>query len=717
MARRKPIDQMRWWKRLKEQKYIRVILYILLGFMMYFVMLDNVLPEKLNIRLSSVAEHDIRSPMTVENKAATEQKRQEAVEAISPVFVQKKEYAQHQVEKANDIFDLIAQVNHENEQASEGTGAIKQTEAEKLAYVKEVLSSGTSNHLSDETLLSLLQASNEQLQIAKETTANVVYEVMTKRISLSDLEAAKESIAEKITISTVSNRLKNAMIEIARFTIIPNFIYDDKATERLRQEAREAIEPVIIREGQLLVKENEIINHELYEQLRMVGLLDDSFNILPYIGLAIFVALLVGLITYYIKETKTSVETNNSHLLMFVAIFFVTLSMMKISSLLELIGVTAVELVVPVAVGSMLLTLLIHQRIALFSSVIFAIIGSVIFNNETAGLFNFTEGIYLLFSSIAAVYYLGKSTRMTRILQAGLFVSVMNMVLTSAILLMKTVQYSAIEFGLYLGFSFASGFLAAVLTLGLLPFFEAGFSILSTAKLIELSSPNHPLFRKLLIEAPGTYHHSVMVANLAEAACEAVGANGLLARVGAYYHDIGKTKRPHFFIENQMKIDNPHDKISPQLSATIIISHPYDGAEMLKEHKMPKEIIDIAEQHHGTTLLKYFYHQACKESDKEIHESQFRYPGPKAQFKEAAIVGFADSVEAAVRSMQKPNPDKIEALVRKILTDRLEDGQFDECDLTLRDLDKIANTILETLQGTFHSRIEYPEDIKERGAK
>lgn len=717
MARRKPIDQMRWWKRLKEQKYIRVILYILLGFMMYFVMLDNVLPEKLNIRLSSVAEHDIRSPMTVENKAATEQKRQEAVEAISPVFVQKKEYAQHQVEKANDIFDLIAQVNHENEQASEGTGAIKQTEAEKLAYVKEVLSSGTSNHLSDETLLSLLQASNEQLQIAKETTANVVYEVMTKRISLSDLEAAKESIAEKITISTVSNRLKNAMIEIARFTIIPNFIYDDKATERLRQEAREAIEPVIIREGQLLVKENEIINHELYEQLRMVGLLDDSFNILPYIGLAIFVALLVGLITYYIKETKTSVETNNSHLLMFVAIFFVTLSMMKISSLLELIGVTAVELVVPVAVGSMLLTLLIHQRIALFSSVIFAIIGSVIFNNETAALFNFTEGIYLLFSSIAAVYYLGKSTRMTRILQAGLFVSVMNMVLTSAILLMKTVQYSAIEFGLYLGFSFASGFLAAVLTLGLLPFFEAGFSILSTAKLIELSSPNHPLFRKLLIEAPGTYHHSVMVANLAEAACEAVGANGLLARVGAYYHDIGKTKRPHFFIENQMKIDNPHDKISPQLSATIIISHPYDGAEMLKEHKMPKEIIDIAEQHHGTTLLKYFYHQACKESDKEIHESQFRYPGPKAQFKEAAIVGFADSVEAAVRSMQKPNPDKIEALVRKILTDRLEDGQFDECDLTLRDLDKIANTILETLQGTFHSRIEYPEDIKERGAK
>jgi putative nucleotidyltransferase with HDIG domain len=185
--------------------------------------------------------------------------------------------------------------------------------------------------------------------------------------------------------------------------------------------------------------------------------------------------------------------------------------------------------------------------------------------------------------------------------------------------------------------------------------------------------------------------------------------------VGSYYHDLGKTKRPYFFIENQMKMDNPHDELAPELSKTIIIAHPYDGAETLRNSKMPKEIIDIAEQHHGTTLLKYFYHKANQESEQTISEADYRYPGPKAQKIEAAIVGISDCVEAAVRSIAKPAPEKIESLVKKIITDRLEDGQFDECDLTLKQLNIVALSICETLKGTFHSRIEYPEDVKVKG--
>ncbi|MBS4465117.1 HDIG domain-containing metalloprotein, partial [Lactococcus garvieae] len=176
--------------------------------------------------------------------------------------------------------------------------------------------------------------------------------------------------------------------------------------------------------------------------------------------------------------------------------------------------------------------------------------------------------------------------------------------------------------------------------------------------------------------------------------------NGLLARVGSYYHDLGKTRRPHFFIENQFKGENPHDKISPQLSKTIIISHPHDGGELLRQHKMPKEIIDIAEQHHGTSLLKFFYHKANEGADQPVPESQFRYPGPKPQTKVNSIISIADSVEAAVRSMQKPTPDKIENLVDKIIKDKLEDGQFDESDLTLRELNEIKVSMCETLNGT-----------------
>ena len=241
-----------------------------------------------------------------------------------------------------------------------------------------------------------------------------------------------------------------------------------------------------------------------------------------------------------------------------------------------------------------------------------------------------------------------------------------------------------------------------------MPFFEAGFNILSTIRLIELSNPNHPLLKKILTETPGTYHHSVMVANLAESACEAIGANGLLARVGCYYHDVGKTKRPHFFIENQINNENPHDRLPPEASRDIIIAHAVDGAAELKKHKMPKEIVDIAEQHHGTTLLKYFYFKA-KEENPETLESDFRYPGPKPQSKETVIIGLADSVEAAVRSMVNPTPDQIKTLVHNIVQDRLMDGQFNECDVTLKEIEIVKETFCETLNGIFHSRIEYPD--------
>ncbi|MDE5413899.1 HD family phosphohydrolase [Alkalihalobacterium chitinilyticum] len=721
MNKRSPIDQMTWWKKIKDHRYLRGVLFVILAVFLFLSMLDNIIPEKIEVRMSSVAEQDIRAPITVENKIATEQKRREVLEAVQPVYALKKEYAQMQVEKINDIFDLIHLVNEEMTKTELEAEAGQETEKlsleERLTYVQEVISSGTTNDLSDETVRTLLLSSSSQLQVARETTTNAVHSVMSERIAINDLAQAKRSVRDKIAILTVSNRLHDAMIETAQFAIIPNYIYDDKATERLQQEAVESVEPVIIREGQLLVKQGELINHEIYEQLRMVGLLDDAFNIFPYLGLALLVLLMVGMLSYYLNEAQTSVKTNNSHLLMFILIFFIGVSVMKITSLIERLDIVAVGLIVPVAVGAMLLTTLIHQRIALFSSIFFAIIASIIFNNDAVGTFNFTFGVYILFSCFAGVYFLGRSTSMTRILKAGLFVSFINMVTILSILFLKGFQQNWIEVGMYLGFAFLSGFIAAVLTLGLVPFFEAGFGILSTTKLIELSNPNHPLLRRILLEAPGTYHHSVVVGNLAEAACESIGANGLLARVGSYYHDIGKTKRPHFFIENQMKIDNPHDKISPQLSKTIIISHPYDGADMLKEYKMPKEIIDIAEQHHGTTLLKYFYHKANQETDQTIPEEQFRYPGPKAQTKEAAIVGIADCIEAAVRSLTKPTPDKILAMIRKIVTDRLEDGQFNECDLTLKELDKVAVSMYETLQGTFHSRIEYPEDPKEKGAK
>ncbi|WP_231686739.1 HD family phosphohydrolase [Bacillus sp. JCM 19034] len=644
MRRQSPIDQLKWWQRVRDHRYIRMILFLIVSVILYFLMLGNMMHDTLDVRLSEIADQDIRSPITVEHRSETESRRAEARDSIGPVYELKREYAETQVRKVNDIFDLITQVR--NEESEENGEELEEEEPtpvseeqlfeDRLTYIKEVLSPGTSNDLSDETLMTFLQTTDSQLQIARESTTNAVYEIMSESISTRELADAKQDVENQIAISTVSNRLLDAMVEVAQFAIIPNYIYDANATQQMREEAAENVETVLIREGELLVREGEMINHEIYEQLRLVGLLDDQVHFLPYIGLALLVILMMAMLSYYLSQAKTSIQTNNSHFLMFIIIFLITVVLMKMVSLLEIIEIIGLPYVVPVSLGAMLITLLIHTRIALFTSVMFAIIGSVFFNNDTAGTFNFTYGFYMLFSGFAGAYFLEKSNRVSRILRAGIFVSGINVVVVITLLFLKAVQPSWIELGMHLVFAFLSGFIASVLTIGLLPFLEIGFGILSTTRLIELSSPNHPLLRKILVEAPGTYHHSVVVGNLSEGACEAIGENGLLARVGSYYHDLGKTKRPHFFIENQMKMENPHDKISPQLSRTIITAHPYDGAEMLREYKMPKEIIDIAEQHHGTSLLKYFYHKANQESEQEIPESQFRYPGPKPQTKVAA---------------------------------------------------------------------------------
>lgn len=370
----------------------------------------------------------------------------------------------------------------------------------------------------------------------------------------------------------------------------------------------------------------------------------------------------------------------------------------------------------PFAFGTMLIALLLDTRLAIWFGVLFSLAAGILFNDEQLLLFDYRYGLVALVSGTAGALSLAGVRNRPSILRAGLFASLSGTVAIVALHLLMSAEGDLRLLLQSVGFGLLSGLLSAVLTIGFLSLFETAFDILSPLRLLELSNPNHPLLRKLLVEAPGTYHHSVMVANLAEAAAEAIGADGLLARVGAYYHDIGKTKRPQFYIENQMQMENPHDKISPHLSKTIILSHPKDGVEMLEEHRIPKPIRDIAAQHHGTTLLKYFYHKAKEiNGENQVLEEDFRYPGPKAQFKEAAIVGIADGIEAAVRSLSRPTPGRIESIVRKVIRERLEDGQFNDCDLTMKELELIAQSMCETLQGIFHVRIEYPEEVSGKG--
>lgn len=706
-------------------KIFRILLFLLIGVVMYSAMYSNVKPEKLNLELFSVAEKTIRSPITIEDKESTEANRMKAVEQVKDVYRVKSEYAQNRVDLVTSIFGSVTEVNDEvKEELDQKKKAAEDADGEdapapeepaieeKLAKLKTKLTENETKTLSDEVFIALLQASKEELLVAKDLTVTAINNTMKRSVPADEVENAKLNVEEELRYTSLSSNLKKAVIELGRYAVVQNEFYDPEATEDQRQQAMDSVEPVRILEGQILVDEGQLISREVYKKLQLVGLLESENSYKPFIGLAMLVALILFALFVIFNEME-NVDKKQKNLLIFSIIFITSILLMKMVSLFDEFEYSEIGYIFPAAMGAMLIKILINERLALFQMAILAVSGTIIFNEGITGTLNVTIGVYILISGLAAILFLQKQSRRSKILQAGLSVSVVNLIVILSILFLRNSQYSGLEYGFYFIAAFVSGIVSAVLTIGLLPFFEAGFGILSTLRLIELSNPNHPLLRKILTEAPGTYHHSVMVANLSEAACEAIGANGLLARVGCYYHDIGKTKRPQFFIENQINMDNPHDKLPALTSKNIIIAHATDGAEMLRKHRMPKEIIDIAEQHHGTTLLKFFYHKA-KQSGQEVKEEDFRYPGPNPRTKESAVIGIADSVEAAVRSMAHPTHEQIENLVHNIIGDRLQDGQLSECDITLKELDTVADTLCETLKGIFHSRIEYPEMNKQK---
>jgi hypothetical protein len=371
---------------------------------------------------------------------------------------------------------------------------------------------------------------------------------------------------------------------------------------------------------------------------------------------------------------------------------------------------TALLFGMPVAVGAMLIS--IFQGVGAAAS--FSLIISVFASLATGARVEFF--IYFFVSSLVAAYGVRNCTERVVLIKAGLMTGLINVVLGLAVQMIYGTLYTLDAVVASLA-GFLGGLLSGIVATGVLPLVEIGFGFTTDIKLLELSNMDQPLLKELMVQAPGTYHHSVVISNMVEATAKAVHANPLLAKVSAYYHDIGKMKKPLYFIENQSGGENRHEKLAPSMSSLILISHVKDAVELAKEHKLGREIIDIIQQHHGTSLISYFYHKAqerqLSKSGKvtEIKEQDFRYPGPKPQTKEAGLVMLADMVEAASRSLVDPTPARIQGMVQKIINKVFSDGQLDACELTLKDLHEIAKGFNKTLSGIFHHRIEYPETV------
>jgi putative nucleotidyltransferase with HDIG domain len=374
-------------------------------------------------------------------------------------------------------------------------------------------------------------------------------------------------------------------------------------------------------------------------------------------------------------------------------------------------GHTVLPYLLPMAALSIMLAVLIEVQL----SILVTILIGLIIGYVADGSLEFTA--YAVLGGLVGAFSLGRVDRVNRLLWSGVYVSLMNL---AVVLVFRGIGSNVDPMGLVqlIAAGVANGVFSASLTL--IGFFLAGnfLGITTSLQLHELARPTQPLLRQLLLRAPGTYHHSLLVSNLAEQAAERIGADALLTRVGAYYHDVGKMVRPYFFVENQMEGVNVQDRLDPQTSAQIIISHVKDGIDLAKKYRVPRDVRDFIPEHQGTGIIKYFYHQAVERADDPslLDEDDFRYPGPKPQSKETAIVMLADSCEAAVRASHPTSIEEVDKIVRRIVTDKLTSGELDECDLTTRDLDQVRSAFVEMLHGVFHPRVKYPEGVKEEPA-
>lgn len=665
------------------------------------ILLIGALPAGVQIEVGEVAKQDIVAPITAINSGETERLKEEAARqalreaADDPSFYQINPAVVLGVEEdVTGVLNLLRQGI-----APEDAGDAEQPEQLNISEIDRRLIRDWQIEIPQRNLEAVVSLSLAEFDRFAQITAELVLAAMEERISEDGLRDARDAFEESVKRSGLRDDLEQAAVVLGRQLIRPNLVLDTERVQEAVAQAEQAVQPVQIIQGEIIIRKGDVVRPEHISLMRDVGLLKTGRDYGAAAGRTLLVLAVVALMGVYLRQNRLQVLENPAHMGLVGSVVVMVLLLGRLFSMLAWPEAVYLN---PSALVGLLLTLLLDPKVATMATVVTAVLLGVISD------FSWAVGILALVGGLTAVLSVSKVSQRGDSMRAGSIVGGVNVLLMVALGLVG--KDSGLLIHSYLGL--LSGVLASIVAIGVLPYLESAFKITSPIRLLELSNPNHPLLRRLMLEAPGTYHHSILVGNLAEAAAEAVGADGLLARVGSHYHDIGKLKRPYFFVENQVGKDNPHDKMAPSLSTLIVTSHVKDGLELASEYKLPDVVTQFIAQHHGTDLVRFFYHRATEASeDSSVEEKDFRYPGPKPQGKEVAIVSLADAVEAAVRSLTKPTPGKIEGLVRKIIKDRLNSGQLDESDLTFQDMDRIANAFVKVIMGMFHTRVEYPEKI------
>lgn len=714
----------KWYKGLKnkcdailDKAGVRQWLLAFIVFGALFAILGiNLLPSGVDLDVGQVSARDILAPRTVINRPATERLQADAARQAVREASENPEFLDinhatviRAEERLEESFALFADTRGDEEPTQDtnqgeqedvqepepGTPTVSE---EELSDLRLSLQRDWQIELSDDVLQAIVTTRPDIYERFEIKSKEIILGLMQERIPEEDVEEVESRVTQLAANTGLPAPLQRGIIQLGADVIQPNLVLNTQKVEQARQDAIKSVEPVTILKGEVILRKGDVVREDHIAILQDLGLHRSTVDYLALFGLMLTVFLLLALLGMYLFQYRKDILENDGQLALLGSVLVVVSFVIKV---LALIQWPEAGFLAPVALASMLLTILLDSRVAVIAALVLAIIAAVVNG------FDITFLLIALAGGLTGVFSVSKVSQRGDLMRAGFVVGGVNFLMMVALGLLQ--RETGLIVHSYLGI--LNGLLASIIAIGSLAYLESIFGITSAIRLLELSNPNHPLLRRLLMETPGTYHHSIIVGNLAEAAADATGADGLLARVGSHFHDIGKLKRPYFFVENQVGMDNPHDKMAPSLSTLIIISHVKDGIELAKEYKLPDVIISFIAEHHGSDLVKYFYHRAKESGNDNVEDSDFRYSGPKPQSKETAIVSLADATEAAVRSLSKPTPGKIESLVYKIIRDRLNDGQLDESDLTFKDLDKIADAFVKVLIGIFHVRVEYPETI------
>ncbi|MBQ7876360.1 MAG: HDIG domain-containing protein [Clostridia bacterium] len=518
---------------------------------------------------------------------------------------------------------------------------------------------------------------------------------------VTDSTTGIESFTAYLDKQNITNSdVREIAIALCTTSIEVNKIPDPEKTKSMRAAEANGVETVVYQKNQIIVEKGEKITEAQFRMLSELGYVKgksyiDIVHAVSSAALALLVFALV--IAYYVMVGKNNMSTSH------VTVTIICTSLIILGALMVFLAgkmSVTVMYILPVSVIPALIALLLNANLASMVNIIIAVLVGIRLND-------FSASLAVIIAGTATAYLFAQVRRRAHLLPATL-ISALIYSFMYTIALMDTSK-GVLGFFLMLVYSFLGGFLGGILTIGTIPFMEAIFDVITPMKLGELSNPEHKLLKKLLLKAPGSYHHALTVANMADAAAAAINANALLARVGAYYHDIGKMENPYYFKENQFADENPHDELPPEESAQIIISHVSDGVHLATQYRLPSIVRDIIMQHHGTTTASFFLYKA-REKNPNVDPSIFTYDGPTPQSKEATIIMLADACEAAVRAMREKGYEDVSKIVNDIVASRISDGQLASSELTFSDLDKVKASFVTTLEQYFHKRIIYPQN-------